>query len=1482
MSVAPSGTSQARHPVGVGQVDDRVAHITRHDLRPRTDTVRAAQSEATQVWLSELRLLLSKAEERFADVSWTTTSDTNPSVSESIWAHKAILYARAPNTFHARFLQVQAPKSQLNQACDSDSLAPVSLHATTSYDSVETGPALSSAARKPVRGAPPSSFSLSRKSLSGRSSISTSVISRPFRNGSTDDAGVWATALMTSDSENEGSSSLSRPRKSRAAAPSTSPHASSHSWFSNRRKRPSLPLRKPSFASSNTSPDPSSKSEVSSIQAPRRLEGISSSFFKASLQQFYTAQDCLADGLEFLFDDKATWDADKTPEKRLERLRSDLIFMWRSKLYSDIKLSFGSPGASREEAGTSNIYGLFDIPDASTSIASLPNTLDTKIDAIEDEEDDESTTFSVHRMILASRSPYFASLLLSPYADSSAPVLHLPAPPFTAASLHFALGFLYTGTLFFSNRTFDLSTAFAIWRAGAYLQVATLQRLIVALIERDLCHSFTCSPPCRKCIKRVPRTLAFSVAPDVSESDLLEAAICAVAGPHFGLYWAKEVGNLDPILQNSIVGKVTARLDRDPACIVSVLRQLAIVGQKIDIERASPWVESLRSMAELTEAKVAEVLHANVEQIFISKAWSDLLDGIGNLGDVLEKCLVLLLDGLTEANAAKLYESLVGQVLLRSEGIEIESYRQAVENTRASILRYLKKRWVNIRALSGFNNLPKWCLKEIADELDLSTSDLLMPEEPRTPITPKPRSTIRTRSSLSGNFSVTSTRGTGSNIGIAPNSSPVDTHGTPRATRRTSSVISDDDPQTPKASVRIADSSASATSSYGRRQTLHDESLREAGPIHLRAAVLNRNAARASVVNGHRASDEAIFSARAPVRPPMPKRTSSMGSGSKAAAVRRPLASVNTTDVSSSSGQIQEESDISVKSNAPRSRTISARKTNSVQGVQGVKVAVEACEEPSQDDAAPTDEHSLVALSAASGSMLAEKGGTETLPPSLQRFPPSSIHTAGESSNDSAASAAKQSEAESSRTGSSPSALRTASRISASDAASIRTKKSASSLQGGVLSNGARAAGRTPSLHPKSQTSSPNRPALSSESAKLGPAVKTAYLRATPGPGGTFSLSSTDSGRDIRARTISGAHSNSTSPAKTSASNRALKPRQSLLTLAANKPAAPPASPVTKHAMDAVAAMTASKSTEKAAIDTVTPHSAAVSPSRSAVASQDDAPLTAMTATTRSLGTTKDSEFDFATPSTSTETMLVHRSPLYNKNVVGVVAVNAERKESLGADLSIESIPNGVMLHQAIPCIVYPQNLSQLRSDKVQNTVRKAPSTLGESLGTSLRRSSAQNRFQADVKYVGAVHGCQGVWVGLEVALPLPTFLQTTSKLVDHDGSVEGKRYFSLSHQYEASTETDRSSSVLASAGSRTSSGTYAGTGHSQPKQKRQYQYPETASRRERRHHICQMASTDIDPTDPEPTSTLLGQKPCTTTGIFVRPEDILLIVGGW
>ncbi|KAH8115483.1 hypothetical protein DFH11DRAFT_1759920 [Phellopilus nigrolimitatus] len=229
--------------------------------------------------------------------------------------------------------------------------------------------------------------------------------------------------------------------------------------------------------------------------------------FANELEHLYTGKG-LGEAFAFLFDaneQAAEGDAD-ADETRIDKLRKDLVFMWRSRLYSDVKIEL--TGEVQSASGSS---------------------------------EEETAIFWSHRFILVTRSLCFSNQLIT-YGLKNTPALEeparvrLPSPPFTLPAMHFTLGYLYSGTVNFSNRSYDLDTAFAILCSADYLQ---LQSLHDEEMLHGLFHAFldfveyeritggrwgSGGCRCRPCARRAPRVLLFSVRPDVQNAYLQRGA----------------------------------------------------------------------------------------------------------------------------------------------------------------------------------------------------------------------------------------------------------------------------------------------------------------------------------------------------------------------------------------------------------------------------------------------------------------------------------------------------------------------------------------------------------------------------------------------------------------------------------------------------------------------------------------------------------------------------------------------------------------------------------------------------------------------------------------------------------------------------------------------------------------------------------------------------------------------------------------------
>lgn len=356
----------------------------------------------------------------------------------------------------------------------------------------------------------------------------------------------------------------------------------------------------------------------------------------------------LGEAFEFLFDTSESRELVDAEENRIDKLRKDLVYMWRSRLYSDIRISLTGTFS------TSN-------PEHTTAI------------------------FSSHRFILVSRSPYFRAQLLTwgakatVSAGSPAPgeplTVTLPSPPFTPASLHFTLGYIYTGTLVFSHRTYDLDTAFAILRSADYLSLPQLytetQARVVYEMLHGLYHAFLefdeyeritnakwgiggCR--CRQCARRVPRVLDFALADDVSNNYLERGARRALVGL-FGEGWCNsEFATLPQKIRDSVVKGVGKRTT--PANVFPLLFAAQHAMKKLDAA-IDAWADVSREMVSTAQKTIDECLVKESEACFEQAEWVEMLEGDGagfEDGERVGWVLEALKRGMNERFAATVYQ----------------------------------------------------------------------------------------------------------------------------------------------------------------------------------------------------------------------------------------------------------------------------------------------------------------------------------------------------------------------------------------------------------------------------------------------------------------------------------------------------------------------------------------------------------------------------------------------------------------------------------------------------------------------------------------------------------------------------------------------------------------------------------------------------------------------------------------------------------
>ncbi|KAG9095453.1 hypothetical protein FS749_010413 [Ceratobasidium sp. UAMH 11750] len=593
-----------------------------------------ALAASSETWQSELKNLFDQAKTRYPDVVWDMLSEEDEHLEE-IWGHKAIVYARAPPSFQARYFTPRTTSSGSPTPYSTQHLLPAQSTLSLSLPPIDARPGSRS----------PSPFGAPQRTQSPAPSMGNGVLLR-------------------------------------------------------------LPL------------------------------AMNPALFSNELEYLYTGKG-MGEAFEFLFDTSAENGQAKRTEsvtetERREKLRKDLVYMWRSRLYSDVRITLtGSFSSSNSEVA--------------------------------------SAVFSSHRFILISRVPYFRTLLSSAFApvgqniSSANPLpLSLPSPPFTPASLHFTLGFIYTGTMAFSHRNWDLDTAFHIIRSAKYLQLDTLDTEARARIIEEMMHGLfhaylpfdeyerviegkwgTGGCKCKQCQRRAPRVLEFALGDDIRDNVLERGAQRALVGM-YGEGWAtSEFLSLPLRLKNNLLKGVNNRTT--PQSVIPLLQATAAALSKLSTN-STPAADAVKELVLSARKKIDEVLCGSLEDFFEQPEWVALLENDGaRFGDMdtFELVLESIRRGLTETNAGPVYQAVVSSVLLRSNpatGQTILStgspMRVQIERLRSDVIVWMRKHWPALRVSGCFENLEGWALKEISDELDVQVEDMSTPTPGRSgPVT---------------------------------------------------------------------------------------------------------------------------------------------------------------------------------------------------------------------------------------------------------------------------------------------------------------------------------------------------------------------------------------------------------------------------------------------------------------------------------------------------------------------------------------------------------------------------------------------------------------------------------------------------------------------------------------------------------------------------------------------------------------------------
>lgn len=371
---------------------------------------------------------------------------------------------------------------------------------------------------------------------------------------------------------------------------------------------------------------------------------------------------------------------DTTDELEQDKLKEDLIYMFKSKLYTDVEL-------------------VLDYSEDSPEIV--------------DEEDFKPIKIKAHRFILYTRSEYFKKMLSSDFIEARSSSIHLDASIFNQTSLNIILTFIYTGNIP-PSKPLTLDDYEWVWIGADFLGIKFLCDECICRIATKV-HHFTCT--CAECQSVIPRVAIFAKEHDV---DMLWQGCLHVLSHGFDSMWPqKAFADLDEDTREEVLFTVLANIQQNNS-VMAAFKGCRKILSNIDIKGIGlPWIETIRGMTHRVQSfTVKNILVDNFEQICSEdQEFLDCVDGVGFSSDLLEDIMnVVVEEGLTEKNAARVLNCITGKLLTRQAVVDSESFetKRVLNQAKQNVFDYMKKRWMSVKGNGGFRLLTPWQLDEFS------------------------------------------------------------------------------------------------------------------------------------------------------------------------------------------------------------------------------------------------------------------------------------------------------------------------------------------------------------------------------------------------------------------------------------------------------------------------------------------------------------------------------------------------------------------------------------------------------------------------------------------------------------------------------------------------------------------------------------------------------------------------------------------------
>lgn len=355
-----------------------------------------------------------------------------------------------------------------------------------------------------------------------------------------------------------------------------------------------------------------------------------------------------------------------------------------------------------------------------------------------------TTSFAVHRCILAAQSGYFHAMFCKEFCEASSPVVYLPSDVFTPDAFQVILDYYYTGCIQLATRNDNddeeeddtpslqptheghrltqkilMMRVFQdAFRVAEYLgQYETVCKALMQAMA-DIVKQYKCT--CRDCAALLPSMLWFA---DRNVPDLRAHIISLYTDPTYALatLWpATTFGVLiesKPALATELVERMKSTNIKKQTAI-QVLEALHLCLARV----RNPTVREI--VDKQLVSYTVQMISDNFE--FYCVEYPILLSCVDGIAvgsvDFLEFLLMQVVQhGINERNAGGLYQGIVGDLIGRHQEMDVDSVVDNVlMDARQQCIDYIAKHWSSIKSQGGFRGVDKEMMRRLSEDLDVS------------------------------------------------------------------------------------------------------------------------------------------------------------------------------------------------------------------------------------------------------------------------------------------------------------------------------------------------------------------------------------------------------------------------------------------------------------------------------------------------------------------------------------------------------------------------------------------------------------------------------------------------------------------------------------------------------------------------------------------------------------------------------------------